>query len=112
MRTAALRGFMGTVRGTTAAGLSAGVPSIVVPFTVDQPFWGSRVVSLGVGPTPIPQRGSRRQDSTQHSANRWQIPPCCAGPASSAPASARKDGLAAAIDVYERALGSRAASAK
>jgi sterol 3beta-glucosyltransferase len=36
--------------GTTAAGLSAGVPAIIVPFTVDQPFWGWRVHELGVGP--------------------------------------------------------------
>jgi len=43
--------------GTTAAGLRAGVPNIVAPFTVDQPFWADRVASLGVGPRPIPQRG-------------------------------------------------------
>jgi UDP:flavonoid glycosyltransferase YjiC (YdhE family) len=42
--------------GTTAAGLRAGVPSIVVPFFGDQPFWGSRVAKLGVGPAPIPLR--------------------------------------------------------
>lgn len=40
--------------GTTAAGLRAGVPSIVIPFFADQPFWGQRVAELGVGPTPIP----------------------------------------------------------
>ena len=40
--------------GTTAAGLRAGVPNIVVPFTVDQPFWGNRVAALGAGPHPIP----------------------------------------------------------
>ena len=39
--------------GTTAAGLRAGVPSIVVPFMGDQPFWGQRVAALGVGPRPI-----------------------------------------------------------
>ncbi len=39
--------------GTTAAGLRAGVPSIVVPFHGDQPFWGRRVAELGVGPSPI-----------------------------------------------------------
>jgi UDP:flavonoid glycosyltransferase YjiC (YdhE family) len=39
--------------GTTAEGLRAGVPSVMVPFTVDQPFWGNRVKSLGVGPEPI-----------------------------------------------------------
>lgn len=40
--------------GTTAEGLRAGVPSVIVPFTVDQPFWGKRVKTLGVGPEPIP----------------------------------------------------------
>lgn len=42
--------------GTTGAALRAGVPAVVVPFTVDQPFWGARVAHLGVGPTPIPRR--------------------------------------------------------
>lgn len=40
--------------GTTGAGLRAGVPNIVVPFTNDQPFWGRRVFQLGAGPKPIP----------------------------------------------------------
>jgi sterol 3beta-glucosyltransferase len=42
--------------GTTAAGLRAGIPAIVVPFMGDQPFWGSRVAALGVGPAPVPRR--------------------------------------------------------
>jgi UDP:flavonoid glycosyltransferase YjiC (YdhE family) len=42
--------------GTTAAALRAGVPSIVVPFMADQPFWGRRVFELGAGPKPIPRR--------------------------------------------------------
>jgi UDP:flavonoid glycosyltransferase YjiC (YdhE family) len=42
--------------GTTAAGLRAGVPSILVPFFGDQPFWGQRVAALGVGPQPIPRK--------------------------------------------------------
>lgn len=41
--------------GTTAAALRSGVPNIVVPFGVDQPFWGARVKALGVGPDPIPR---------------------------------------------------------
>ena len=41
--------------GTTGAALRAGVPAIVVPFTMDQPFWASRVAALGVGPAPIPR---------------------------------------------------------
>jgi sterol 3beta-glucosyltransferase len=39
--------------GTTAAGLRAGIPNIVVPFMADQPFWGRRVYAIGAGPRPI-----------------------------------------------------------
>jgi len=39
--------------GSTAAGLRAGVPSLVVAFMADQPFWGQRVFELGCGPQPI-----------------------------------------------------------
>jgi len=42
--------------GTIAAGLRAGVPSVVIPFFGDQPFWGQRVAALGVGPEPIPRK--------------------------------------------------------
>lgn len=42
--------------GTTAAGLRAGVPSIIIPFFGDQPFWGEKVAALGVGPTAIPRQ--------------------------------------------------------
>jgi sterol 3beta-glucosyltransferase len=42
--------------GTTAAGLRAGVPGIVIPHMQDQPYWGRRVHDLGVGPAPIPRR--------------------------------------------------------
>jgi sterol 3beta-glucosyltransferase len=39
--------------GATSAGLRAGVPSIIVAFFADQPFWGCRVFELGCGPQPI-----------------------------------------------------------
>jgi sterol 3beta-glucosyltransferase len=42
--------------GTTGAGLRAGVPSIIVPVSNDQPFWGRRVKALGAGPAPIPRK--------------------------------------------------------
>jgi sterol 3beta-glucosyltransferase len=43
--------------GTTAEGLRAGVPAVIVPFTVDQPFWGNTVKALGAGTEPIPAKG-------------------------------------------------------
>ena len=42
--------------GTTAEGLRAGVPSVIVPFAFDQFFWGARIKELGLGPDPIPQK--------------------------------------------------------
>ena len=42
--------------GTTAAGLRAGVPSVVIPFFGDQPYWGQRIADFGVGPAPIPRK--------------------------------------------------------
>jgi sterol 3beta-glucosyltransferase len=42
--------------GTTAEGLRAGKPTVIVPFVLDQPFWGARVRALGLGPAPIPQK--------------------------------------------------------
>jgi sterol 3beta-glucosyltransferase len=42
--------------GTMAAGLRAGVPTVTVPVTADQPFWAARLASLGAGPPPIPHK--------------------------------------------------------
>jgi len=47
--------------GTTAAGLRAGVPNIVVPFSNDQFAWGRRVYELGVGPKPVPRKQLRAE---------------------------------------------------
>ncbi len=41
---------------TTAAGLNAGIPSVIIPFFGDQPFWGQRIADLGVGSKPIPRK--------------------------------------------------------
>ncbi len=42
--------------GTTQEGLRAGVPSMAVPFGVDQPWHARRLHALGVGPAPVPIR--------------------------------------------------------
>lgn len=42
--------------GTTASGLRAGVPTVIVPHNGDQPYWGRKVHSLGIGPAPIPRK--------------------------------------------------------
>lgn len=40
--------------GTTHEALRAGVPSMAVPFGVDQPYHGHRLHTLGAGPRPLP----------------------------------------------------------
>ena len=42
--------------GTTAAGIKAGKPTIIVPFFGDQPFWGDMVARARAGPRPIPHQ--------------------------------------------------------
>ena len=39
--------------GTSAAGLRAGVPALVIPHIADQFYWGRKICELGVGPEPI-----------------------------------------------------------
>lgn len=42
--------------GSAHAGARAGIPSVVVPFIADQPFWGHLLHQRGLGPEPIPYR--------------------------------------------------------
>ena len=42
--------------GTSHAALASGVPSIPVPFTLDQPFWARRLTGLGVASLPLDPR--------------------------------------------------------
>lgn len=42
--------------GTTAAGLLAGCPTVIVPFFGDQLFWGSIIAHVGAGPQAIPYK--------------------------------------------------------
>jgi sterol 3beta-glucosyltransferase len=42
--------------GTTAAGLRAGVPQVIIPSGNDQFAWGRRMFELGVGSKPIPRK--------------------------------------------------------
>ena len=41
--------------GTTASSLRAGLPTLIVPFGGDQPFWGARVHAAQCGPKPVPR---------------------------------------------------------
>ncbi|CAF4166934.1 unnamed protein product, partial [Rotaria sordida] len=51
--------------GTTAAGLRAGKPTIIVPFFGDQFFWGSVISKSGAGPPPVPGKRLNIHDLTE-----------------------------------------------
>ncbi|TDC84928.1 glycosyltransferase [Actinomadura sp. 7K507] len=51
--------------GTTAAGLRAGVPTVIVPSAADQPFWGARIAKLGAGSCTGPLRRLSTGELTQ-----------------------------------------------
>ena len=51
--------------GTTANALAAGVPTVIVPFGADQPFWARRAADLGVAPPSIPIRRLTRERLAQ-----------------------------------------------
>jgi sterol 3beta-glucosyltransferase len=88
--------------GTTAAGLRAGVPSIIVPFFADQPFWGQRVADLGVGPQPIP----RKQFTADRLAQAIQITATdqamCQRAADLGTKIRSEDGIARAVEVVQQ----------
>jgi sterol 3beta-glucosyltransferase len=42
--------------GTVHTVARAGVPSVVVPFLADQPFWARQLHRLGIAPAPVPYR--------------------------------------------------------
>ncbi|MET4165010.1 MULTISPECIES: glycosyltransferase [Gordonia] len=89
--------------GTTAAGLRAGLPTLVCAVTADQPFWGERVRALGVGATV---RLSTFTDEDAHAGLRTVL---AAETRSAAAAFARRmtspgKSVAAAADICESRL--------
>jgi UDP:flavonoid glycosyltransferase YjiC (YdhE family) len=97
--------------GTTAASLRAGVPTVVVPFFLDQFFWGRRVFDLGVGPRPILRK--RLDPDTLAAALRIATrDPEMKGRAAALGVRIRaEDGVARAVAAFERhlSLGERVA---
>lgn len=91
--------------GTTAAGLQAGVPSILAPGFGDQFFWAECVKRLGAGPEPIARRrlsvGGLAEAVSRTVSDRGMV-------SRAADIGARirgEDGVTAAADILERTFG-------
>jgi len=84
--------------GTVAAGLRAGVPTMVVPFFGDQMFWGSRVYKMGLGISPLPIKrvnAKRFKESIMKLVGNKEMAARCA---SFATQIAKQKGVSRAID--------------
>lgn len=88
--------------GTTGEAIRAGVPAVVVPFSVDQPFWASRVEALGVGPASIPRKRLTAERLAE-AIRRAVTDDVMRGRAAELGARVRaEDGVGAAVAVLER----------
>jgi UDP:flavonoid glycosyltransferase YjiC (YdhE family) len=98
--------------GTTAASLRAGVPTIVVPFFLDQFYWGKRVFELGVGPRPI-LRKSLQADTLAAAIRVATTDPGMRQRAAKLGERIRaENGVARAVATFERHMNVRASHAK
>jgi UDP:flavonoid glycosyltransferase YjiC (YdhE family) len=91
--------------GTTAAALRAGIPSVVVPFFADQPFWGWQLARLGVAPRPIPHRrltAQRLADAIRAATSERDVKQRAAALGASIRAD---DGVARAVEAIRRHWG-------
>lgn len=88
--------------GTTAAGLWAGVPSIVVPFFGDQPFWGQRIADLGVGPAPIPRKKLTVERLAQAIQDAVTDQTMCRHAANLGSQIQAEDGVARAVEIIQQ----------
>jgi sterol 3beta-glucosyltransferase len=91
--------------GTTAEGLRAGVPTLILPFAVDQAFWGKRVKALGVGPNPIPFRKLTAEKLARAIQKAVTQPEIKRGAARLGAAIRTQDGVGNAVRIIKQYLG-------
>lgn len=90
--------------GTTASALRNALPSLIIPFGGDQPFWGDRVFASGCGPRPIP-REKLTAELLAESLSLLVGDPTYARNASAMAEQMRKEhGCANAADLIEQAV--------
>jgi UDP:flavonoid glycosyltransferase YjiC (YdhE family) len=99
VRRAGVRSILAT--GWGAAGLRAGLPTLICHSAFDQPFWGRRVRSLGCGPKSqsLKRLSANRFAQGLEDLTRTESYCVCAGKI--ARAIAEEDGIAVAIDLID-----------
>lgn len=92
--------------GTTAAGLKAGCPSLIIPFGGDQPFWGKRIHAVGAGPQPIHRKNLTIRNLSAALDELFHQPAWKTGAQAMARAIQQEDGVGNAIKVIEQIVHS------
>lgn len=94
--------------GTTAAGLRAGKPMLISPFSGDQPFWARRMHELGVATAPLREKemsverlSDRIRDMTTNTAMQQQAKQLAA-------LIHKENGVSVAADYIEQQVSRRA----
>lgn len=93
--------------GTTAAGLRAGLPTLIVPFGGDQFYWGDRVHTLGCGPAPLLRRSLRGDRLAQALRELVDTPAYAENARRMQALLLAEDGCARAADIIEDSLAGR-----
>ncbi|MGW0080164.1 glycosyltransferase [Streptomyces sp. NPDC003393] len=91
--------------GTSAAALRAGVPSVPVPVTADQPFWAARLAALDAATDPVPfgeLTAERLADALVRAARDGRHAHAAA---TAARAMAGEDAVGRTVEVVERVEG-------
>lgn len=93
--------------GTLAQGLRAGRPTLVCPITMDQPFWGNRIASRGLGPKPQPvaQWTAKGLERALH--DLVHNPSYAINAQNVAPQIGARDGIAMAVDLVTQTLAAQ-----
>ncbi|MCD0278428.1 glycosyltransferase family 1 protein [Xanthomonas melonis] len=86
--------------GTTGAALTAGIPSVVLPFGYDQPFWAHCLAQRGVAP-PALARGGLRPETLAAAIQQASAPAMRAAARALGQRIGDEDGVRTAIDQLE-----------
>ncbi len=87
--------------GTTTTATRAGVPQVLVPQIVDQPYWASRVADLGIG---VAHDGPTPTVDSLTAALRQALTPETAERAAAVAGEVRTDGAAVAAELVLEAV--------
>ena len=90
--------------GTTAAVLRAGIPSIPVPYLIDQFAWARRINSIGVAVPPVPRKQLTSEKLAQAIARTCADSELRANATELAQRLRQEDGLRRTVEAIERAM--------